>query len=313
MTARFPDALHVVEGELPAAVAMRGGRQWIWSEHESLDESIAALHSALPEDERRARHTALAREARFVAAVQRRILRRADGVVYINERTSRRVATAAAKQFRTFLPLSIADEDTRWAQPAATPAEPLRVLHLGSVSHLPTYSSLRFLLAAVFPLLSPRARAQLRLTVVGRFDPAHPRCAEIQQLALPFPGVVFTGFATSLREVYAAQDTQIVASVEGAGIRTRVVESLGRGLPILATPQAVDGMPGLQAGHNYLALGDATDSARTLEQLIGDRAALATTAAAGLALYRSHYSRRAVRDRIITTFAPLLERPVSDS
>jgi glycosyltransferase involved in cell wall biosynthesis len=308
MTTRFPDALHVVEGELPAAVAMRGRRRWIWSEHESLDDSIAALHSALPVEERRVRHTALAREARFVAAMQRRILARANGVIYISDRSSRRAGSRGAARLGTFLPLSIADEDVRWAEPAASATQPLRLLHLGGVSHLPTYSSLRFLLGVVFPLLSARARARMRLTVVGRFDPAHPRCAEIQQLALPYPDVAFTGFATSLPGVYAAHDAQIVASVEGAGIRTRVVESLARGLPVLATPQAVDGMPGLEAERNYIALRDAADAARTLERLVDDRAPLVSVAAAGLSLYRSRYSRRAVRDLILRTFAPLLDR-----
>jgi glycosyltransferase involved in cell wall biosynthesis len=287
---------------------MRGRQRWIWSEHESLDDSIAALHSALPEAERRLRHTALAREARFVAAMQRRILARADGVVYISDRSWRRATSRGATRFGTFLPLSIADEDERWAQPAASAAQPLRLLHLGSVSHLPTFSSLRFLLGAVFPLLSTWARARVRLTVVGRFDPAHPRCAEIQQLARPFPEVVFTGFAASLPEVYAAHDAQIVASVEGAGIRTRVVESLARGLPVLATPQAVDGMPGLEAGRSYIALTDPADAARILERLADDRGPLVGAAAAGVSLYRSRFSRRAVRDLIIQTFAPLLDR-----
>lgn len=312
MGTRIPGALHVMEGELLAAVAMHQHEQWVWSEHEALDDSIAALQAALTDDQRRVRRAALKREARFAAAVQRRILRRASGIIYISQRSARR-GSALPERFRVFLPLSIADENESWARPAAAAAAPLRLLHLGSVSHLPTYSSLRYLLGAVFPLVSPRAMARIRLTVVGRFDPRHPRCVEIQQLARSFPNVELSGFATSLRDVYAAHDAQIVASVEGAGIRTRIVESLARGLPVLATPQAVDGMPGFEEGRHYVPLRDPAGAAQTLERLVDDRGAVAAAAVAGTELYRSQYSRAAVRDLVIRTFAPLLEQAPSGS
>jgi glycosyltransferase involved in cell wall biosynthesis len=303
--ARLPGALHVMEGELLAAAVMHHHESWIWSEHESLDTSVSALHAALPAAERSMRRRALAREQRFAAAVQRRILRRAVGVIYINERSQMQAGDGGHDSTRTFLPLSVADDDALWAEPSESSKEPLRLLHLGSVTHLPTYSSLRFLLGDVFPQLPAEALARIRLTVVGRFDETHPRCQEIARLALPFPHVEFTGFASSLEAVYAAHDAQIVASTEGAGIRTRVVESLARGLPVIASPLAVEGMPGLIAGEHYIPFRDVVEATQRLSRLAEDRSALVAVAAGGRTLYLSRYSRRAVRDGIRQAFGQL--------
>lgn len=307
MSARFPDALHVMEGEALAVGALHGRSDWIWSEHESLTESVVALQAAIPAPERVARRAALGRERRFVSSVERQLVRRASGIMYISER-SRAAAAGRSSLPGAYVPLSVAADEALWARPSDDASRPLRLLHLGSVAHLPTFSSLRFLLAEVLPRLSDDAMQRVRLSVVGTYDLAHERCREIAALAGRFSNVEFHGFASALRPVYGEHDAQIIASTEAAGLRTRAIESLARGLPLIATGVAVAGVRHLQPHVHYAPLGDAAASARRLEALIRDRTALPRLAAAGRSLYDTEYSRGAVRDALMRAFHHLLVR-----
>jgi glycosyltransferase involved in cell wall biosynthesis len=171
----------------------------------------------------------------------------------------------------------------------------LSLLHLGSISHLPSFTSLQFLLGEVFPRLSAETVRRFRLTVVGTVHEHHERTRQILSLASPFPNIEFAGFATDLREVYAAHHAQIVASTQGAGIRTRVVESLARGMPLIATDRSFSGLPGVEPGAHYAPLpDDPAGAARALEALVQAPESLAHLRDAGRALYRQRLSREVV-------------------
>jgi polysaccharide biosynthesis protein PslH len=171
----------------------------------------------------------------------------------------------------------------------------LRMLHLGRTAHLPTYRSLEFLLGHVFPLLPAEVLSRVRLDVAGSAGGTDVRSAHIRQLAAGYPRQVrLLGFVEDLDQLYATSDLQVVASTEATGLRTRIVESFAKGVPVLSTTTAATGILGLQPGTNILIADTAPGFAQVLAKLVSDRSSLARVSEHAYELYSAQYARSVV-------------------
>jgi glycosyltransferase involved in cell wall biosynthesis len=167
------------------------------------------------------------------------------------------------------------------------------VLHLGQIHHLPTFRSLTFLFEQVLPRLSQETMNRMRLNIVGPIrDDA--RCARLQEMGARFRQVKFFGRTPDLRVVYGWNDLQIVASTEATGLRTRTIESLAYGLPILSSTVAAQGIEGLRNGENIVLADGAERFAAELERFGRERWRLEGLAKKGRDLYEERYGRRVV-------------------
>jgi len=93
-------------------------------------------------------------------------------------------------------------------------------------------------------------------------------CNRILEIAKPYPQVRFLGFAEDLRAMYAQVDVQVVGGVKASGLRTRIIESMVCGVPVLSTPEMAEGLSGLADGENILLAADAQDYADKLTNLV---------------------------------------------
>ncbi|MEI7848048.1 MAG: glycosyltransferase, partial [Chloroflexota bacterium] len=249
-----PEALHHFEYiNIACAAVDFSGLHAIWSCHDILSRRVPYLwemHAGGPVKMNRYQHTRLwrLRQAEdWVAQANTAILNIAwhENEEFVHQRGYR----------AHFFPMSWPDELTLMPRPEIHHVSKLRLLHLGNVDGFIGYDSLSFLLNKVFPLLAPEKINCLELLIVGHIgESEHSR--EIHALAQRFPQVKFLGFVEDIRQVYAQADVQVTGGERATGMRTRIIESLVYGLPIISTVESARGVAYLQDGYNILLAPD---------------------------------------------------------
>ena len=179
----------------------------------------------------------------------------------------------------------------------------LRLLHLGSVGGFIGFESLRFILTEVLPLLPEAALNQIEVWVAGA-EGAPFYSQQIHQLAAGYPQVKFMGFSADLRALYGQVDLQIVGGQRAGGLRTRIIESMVYGVPVLSTREMAKGLTHLEDGVNILLADDAVAYAEILTRLCIGGPDLSAIARNARSVYDRFYSRKVCAD----TLAQNLER-----
>ena len=141
----------------------------------------------------------------------------------------------------------------------STPFETRRdLVFIGAYQHLPNLDGLRWFLQHVFPLLRT-ALPGVRLKVIG----ANPPPAA---LALAAPDVQIAGHVPDLGPVYNACRLSIAPLRFGAGVKGKVLLSLGFGVPVVATRLAAEGCY-LVDGENARLADAPTDFAQAIVEV----------------------------------------------
>ncbi len=205
------------------------------------------------------------------------------------------------------LPMSCPDEERVWWSRPRPDDDCLRLLHIGSVDAFVGFHSLEVLLKDVLPRLSPKTLSKLKLDVVGRISD-RPTSKIIRKLAAPYPSVQFHGFQSDLRAFYAQTDLHVVAAPSASGLRTRIVESLARGLPVLSLTASAEGLFGVSDGQNVLLAGSSVEFSEMLEHVAINPDCLVDLSNGGRRLYDARYCRRVASE----TLAHCLNRHVQE-
>lgn len=289
---RDPDALHFfnylatanVIPTLPKSAAI-----WICLDIES---DFVARSQIL--DQRVKERRPYSWEKRYLVRLccaEREVARRSRLVWCVSESEAGRIREEWNVPHAACLPMSVALGDELLVSGSWMAGGTLRLLHLGLVSHLPTYLSLEVILTKVFPLLDPATLSRLQLEVVGKFNPDGLRGKALLEMARPYPQVKFSGFLEDIRTAYCRNDLQLVAATEATGLRTRIIESWAFGLPVLSTTVGAGGVEGLHPGRNILIANEPGEFARKLTELVQHPEWLAEISTAGRETYDARYSR----------------------
>ena len=132
----------------------------------------------------------------------------------------------------------------------------------------------------------------------------------LQRLAAENEGfVVLEGFVDDLTEIFA-QATLLLAPLRfGSGIKIKIIDALARGLPVLGTSTALEGIPVDPAGCDGCIIEDDLASwPEAMAGLISGQDNLAASTGA-LQFYRSSHSREAITDQYDELFG--LRAPVA--
>jgi len=149
----------------------------------------------------------------------------------------------------------------------------------------------------------PLVRTRLphaRLRIVGRGIPA--RLAALAREA----GAEAAGFVPDLAGELARAWGIVIPLWQGAGIRVKLVEAIAAGVPVAATPLAVEGLD-LEPGHHYFEGGDAAALGRAAHALLAEPERAREMAAAAHAFLEPTYAHEAVLQRT----ADLCERALA--
>jgi glycosyltransferase involved in cell wall biosynthesis len=220
----------------------------------------------------------------------------ADVAVVFSERDGRLVRAVTSRPRVEVIPLGI-----RLGAPLDPEGTDRAVVFVGSYVHPPNVDAARFLVTEILPHVR-RAVPDVTAYVVGDAPPP-----AIRELA--GDGVVVTGRVASV-EPYLDRAAVVVAPVRlGGGMRVKVLDALGAGKAVVATPLGVSGL-GLDDGVHALVREGAAPLGQAIAALLRDperRRALGTSARAWAA-GRSWEATADAYERVYASLVPTTGR-----
>jgi GT2 family glycosyltransferase len=234
---------------------------------------------------------ALQRDAAAMEARERAIWRGVDAVLYPSADEADAVrALEPGVDARAVTPYAYATfgSDTPLAQRGD-------ILFVAGFAHPPNVDAARWLVEAIMPQVWA-IHPQARLALVG----ANPT-ADV--LALAGDRVEVTGFVSdeALARRYRHARVAVVPLRYGAGVKSKVVEALQQGLPLVTTTVGAQGLPGVEAA---CSVADDVDGiAGGIVRLLDDDAAWLGCSCYGSAYAAAHFSVDAMRRDLLSALA----------
>ena len=238
----------------------------------------------------------LLRGADVMEIRERAIWRRSDGVLYPSEDEAAQVrALEPAVDARAVTPYAY----EYFADDAVVDARG-DLLFVAGFAHPPNVDAARWLVESIMPKVWER-RPEARLSLVG----SNPT-AEV--LALASERVEVTGFVddAELQRRYAQARVAVVPLRYGAGVKSKVVEALQQGLPLVTTSVGAQGLPGVEA--TCTVADDEAVLADHLLELLADDAAWRAQSRLGAAYARANFSRDTLRTQLASALGIAAER-----
>jgi len=234
---------------------------------------------------------ALQRDAASMEVRERAIWRGVDAVLY--------PSADEADAVRALEPNVDARAVTPYAYAAFGSDTPLAqrgdILFVAGFAHPPNVDAARWLVEAIMPRVWA-THPQARLALVG----ANPT-ADV--LALASDRVEVTGFVSdeALARRYRHARVAVVPLRYGAGVKSKVVEALQQGLPLVTTTVGAQGLPGVMAA---CSVADDVDGiAAGIVRLLDDDAAWLRCSRDGSAYASAHFSADAMRRDLLSALA----------
>ena len=171
------------------------------------------------------------REARGVRALERRAVEHFDAVILVSQAEVAALGIASPKVHAIGNGV-----DIDYFQPRPRPADaPPNLVFTGSMDYRPNVEGVCWFAKEVWPELKRQVH-DLTFTVVGR-DPA----PAVKALAAQ-PGIVVTGTVHDVRPYLAAASVVVVPLRIARGIQNKILEAMAMGRPVVASPQALEGL-----------------------------------------------------------------------
>jgi GT2 family glycosyltransferase/glycosyltransferase involved in cell wall biosynthesis len=142
------------------------------------------------------------------------------------------------------------------------PGQRADVVFVGSFAHAPNVDAVEWLLREIWPRVRG-ADPSLRLHVVGNAPP------ESLRAMASTPGVVLHGHVAELEELLDRCRVSVAPLRFGAGVKGKVNQAMARGLPVVATACAAEGMQ-LLDGEDACLAESAEDLAQGILRLCRD-------------------------------------------
>ncbi|WP_442511232.1 glycosyltransferase [Novipirellula sp. SH528] len=141
------------------------------------------------------------------------------------------------------LPMSVPDVDMNrcWATKTWNSTEPLRVAFVGYLAYKPNIEAIEHLASTLIPALNEQG-INCEVSVIGSLENV-----VVPQSAMCCEQIKFLGFVDSLNENFDSQHAFIAPILTGTGVKTKVLEAMRYGIPVLGTPLAFSGLPSSEA------------------------------------------------------------------
>lgn len=211
------------------------------------------------------RGTLARREAQRVRAYEATILPQFDTVLAVSEQDRKALLAIGADSAKTLVLPNLPDASLlELPSLSYAESEPV-VFYFGTLSWQPNIDGLTRLLARVFPLLRART-PDARMLIAGRDAPP-----ALERLALETPGVDFLGAVPDPESLYRRARVFVEATQSGGGTKLKILNSLARGLPVVASPEAAAGIEATP-GEHLLIDGEDETMAADVARLLSDSA-----------------------------------------
>lgn len=188
----------------------------------------------------------IAREARRLARYEGQVVRRAAVTVALSERDADRLRELAGPLTRARARVVAIPPPFPAELPAADhelPGDPPLVL-LGSGGWLPNRDGTRWFLEEVWPEVHARVPGAVLHLYAGERD----RPKRLPEGVHPHPP------PTDSRDAFAPNAILVVPLRIASGVRMKILEAWARGVPVVATPEAVEGLGPSAEGAVWIAV-----------------------------------------------------------
>jgi len=223
------------------------------------------------------------RDARLWRELQAEIAARTDAVVVCSELDRARLG--ARNGF--VIPNGYAYQERPLGRVSV--GHPPVVSFVGFLPYLPNVDAAQYLVRAIAPLIRARL-PQVQLRLVGRAD------QRVLRLADP-PRVVVTGAVEDLATELRIADLIAVPIRFGGGTRIKILEAFAHRIPVVATPQGVEGIDA-RDGREILIRESPESFADACVRLLTDERLRRAVADAAHALFAEKYRWDRIHDQI---------------
>lgn len=180
-------------------------------------------------------------EGRRLAHRETLVTRRVQFTALTSQAEARTLATRSGRQVEG-IPMAVDPRES--ARPAEAGAN--TAVFLGALYYGPNMAALRFVRDEILPLLRARG-ISLQLNVIGSATPAQR--AEFAQ----WPEIVIHGYVDDLTAALHGHRMFLSPVTVGTGVKTKVLDGMSVGLPVVATELGVAGIPVVEGQHALVA------------------------------------------------------------
>ncbi len=224
----------------------------------------SAKFAAYAEDTRGPMRVVYAREARTLLKLERRAATEFDHTLLVSEAEARHFLGLAPEcagrvtGIETGVDSVRFDPDRTWVSPFTSSGPHL--VFTGAMNYRPNIEAVEWFARAVLPVLRKRA-APPEFHIVG----ARPVPAVVALAQLP--GVHVTGTVPEVQPYRANADAVVAPLRIARGIQNKVLEAMAMARPVIATPEAFQGIRA-EAGRDLLLAADAGDFAAQVASVL---------------------------------------------
>lgn len=140
--------------------------------------------------------------------------------------------------------------------------EPDTILFAGSMWWLPNRHGLAWFFENCWESILA-ARPAARLILAGNDKTGFAR-----KMAQRYRNVTATGFVEDIEPYFRQASVFILPVLIGTGIKIKLLEAMGWGLPVVSTPKGVEGVPGFEEGCHALVGDDSLNFAKAVIRLL---------------------------------------------
>jgi GT2 family glycosyltransferase/SAM-dependent methyltransferase/glycosyltransferase involved in cell wall biosynthesis len=168
------------------------------------------------------------------------------------------------------------------------------LLFVGNFNHPPNQDAVLYFAAEVLPKIA-EAIPDIKFYVVGDNPPEAVRKLECDR-------IIITGYVPQTKPYLNLCRISVAPLRYGAGIKGKIGEALGNGLPVVTTPIGAEGM-GLKHGEHFLVAEGAEAFAASVIRLYRDAELWARLVANGRKHLEAHYTSAALLPKVKAVFS----------
>ncbi|MFO7624123.1 MAG: glycosyltransferase family 4 protein [Anaerolineales bacterium] len=225
----------------------------------------------------------LNRDWQLIKKYEGQVCREFDAVLAVSEEDSQALEEAAGQKLDiTIIPIAI---DTDEITPITHQPQGDRILHIGTMYWPPNIDGILWFLSEVLPLIR-NERPEVEFDIVGANPPK-----EIIAFDEVDRRVHVTGYVDDPTSYLEQASLMVVPLRAGGGMRVKILNALGQGLPIVSTTLGCEGIA-VQAGVHLLVADSPQDFAGAVIRLLEDRQLAGELGRRGRQLIESTYDYR---------------------
>lgn len=120
----------------------------------------------------------------------------------------------------------------------ARTTDSFNILFIGAYNHSPNRRSVQFIINQILPLLT-KVREHFTIHIIG---PGTEKFKTLLDRSPYEKHVAIHGYIQDINEVFENMDIALFPILDGGGIKTKIIDALAAGLPVVTTPEGVDGL-----------------------------------------------------------------------